>query len=363
MLFNVFLGITGFFYACFALLTVRKPPSGDSQGYGWLMVLLTLGLAVGGLVLAIIALAEGGFAGVHPATGRRVALVLLNGLLVPVTASYCAHFRWHWYPDRANPVFLRWLGLGLAHLSLPLLWLGACFLTTHPGHAAGADLSPETLFWVSFCLSALSVAGLFAGHGWRTLRRTRAKWAEAAANRKRSNQEKLARIAVHQPGDGLLRLFGYASPGYQPEDVWQAALAKIKAQPDWEDELLNLLQSEEVYRYPSHFKEVYTFLETNRVDHPVRFLAPLRQNIERVARYIQEDINTSNSLPKWSYDMYGIPALLGALDNQFAGHGMDFVPAVEKLLQALQTPPPERFKGVRFNVTRYVARWLKAHKK
>jgi hypothetical protein len=55
--------------------------------------------------------------------------------------------------------------------------------------------------------------------------------------------------------------------------------------------------------------------------------------------------------------------LLGAIDSQFSGLGVDFFPAVQKLLQALQTPPPERFKGVRFNVTGKVARWLRTHKK
>jgi hypothetical protein len=61
--------------------------------------------------------------------------------------------------------------------------------------------------------------------------------------------------------------------------------------------------------------------------------------------------------------MFNIDRLLRAMDEQFSNQGVDYYPNVTKLKQALQTTPPERFKGVHFTATDVVENWLKKHKK
>ena len=108
---------------------------------------------------------------------------------------------------------------------------------------------------------------------------------------------------------------------------------------------------------------MYYFLDGNQLDNPQLFAEPLNQSIVWMAETIEADIKTSNNLPSWSYNMYGIDHLLSAIDYQFLGKAVNFYPSVLTLKQALCTTPPERFKGVSFTVTKVVDKWLKKHKK
>jgi hypothetical protein len=107
--------------------------------------------------------------------------------------------------------------------------------------------------------------------------------------------------------------------------------------------------------------ETYTFLDGNKVEHPEKFLDPLNHSILRLAVEVRKDIKEANNLQDWYFDHFGIERLLRAIDEQFADKGLDFRPAVVQLQQALQTPPPERFKNVRFAITPIVNEWLKKH--
>ncbi len=127
--------------------------------------------------------------------------------------------------------------------------------------------------------------------------------------------------------------------------------------PNWEAELLDLLNDKRLYR------EVYYFLDGNAVTHPEQFAQPLNQSILWLAETIKTDITDSNNLQHWSFDSYQIDNLLRAIDEQFLNKGVDFYPNVVKLKQALQTPPPERFKDVRFTITGVVDSWLKKQKR
>jgi hypothetical protein len=121
-------------------------------------------------------------------------------------------------------------------------------------------------------------------------------------------------------------------------------------------ELLALLKDQYSYR------DVYYFLEGNKVTHTKEFATALNESIPWLAETIKADITDSNNLQNWSFDMYQIENLLRAIDGQFLDKGVDFVPNITKLKDALNTTPPERFKGVRFNITGVVEAWLRKHK-
>jgi len=148
---------------------------------------------------------------------------------------------------------------------------------------------------------------------------------------------------------GILPLTGK----YHDPNVREAAVAKIKSRPDWESELIGILVSEYNYHY------AYDFLDGNMVDNPALFTEPVRLSILQMAADIRSAIPDSNNLQEWSFDHFGIERLLRVVDGQLAGQGMDFYPAILEVRKALDTTPPEQYKGVKYSVTPILDNWIK----
>ncbi|GAB3913631.1 hypothetical protein GCM10028803_58030 [Larkinella knui] len=358
MLAYLFAVITTVFLIGLTLFTTSKPSlvGENAMGYGLGLFFLAAGFALASLIFTIALNVRGGFDWVAQGSTRTL-LVLVAWLLVALTTFFSAVFKWEWHSDTLYPAFLYEVATRQGHFWIPLLWLIPCFLSLH---SAGLSLVPLPVlkgsFWVATGLSAIFSAGLLVGYVRESARSAEAEMAQRAEQEDRLHRENLETIAAQKVDDPIVTLLGY-SGRYQPDDVRQAALAKIKAHPNWEAELIALLQSE--WRY----KEVYYFLDGNAVEHPEQFVTPLNQSIGQLSARIRADIQDSNNLQHWSFDMYGIDQLLRALDQQFLNQGVDFYPSIVKLQQALNTPKPERFKDVRFSITATVDQWLVRHKK
>jgi hypothetical protein len=358
MLGYFFAVLTTIFFIGLTLFSTSKPSlvGDDAMGYGLALFFWGAGFALTSLILTIMLNVRGGFDWVAQ-EGTRTLLVLLAWLVVALTTFFCAVFKWEWSNDTLYPAFLHGVAIRRGQFWIPLFWLVPCLLSLHP---AGPSLVPLTVFkgsfWVGMGLSAVFVGGLLVGYVRESVRSAEAETARQAEEQDQRHRQDLETIAAQKVDDPIVILLGYSSR-YQPDDIKQAALVKIKAHPNWEAEMIALLQNEWRYR------EVYYFLDGNSVDHPEQFTGPLNQSIGVLSASIQTDIKDSNNLQHWTFDSYGIDRLLRALDEQFLNRGVDFYPAVVKLQQALNTPKPERFKDVRFSITGTVDQWLARHKK
>jgi hypothetical protein len=359
MLAYIFAVLTTLFFIGLTLFTASKPSlvGENAMGYGLGLFFLGAGFVLTSLVLTITLNVRGGFDWVAQGGSTRTPLVFFAWLVVALTTFFCALFKWEWHSDTLYPAFLHGLAVRHGQFWIPLFWLIPCLLSLH---SAGPSLIPLTAlkgsFWVGMGLSAVFSGGLLVGYFRESARSAEVEMAQRAEQEDRLHRESLETIAAQKVDDPIVTLLGYSSR-YQPDDVKQAALAKIKVHPNWEAELIALLQSE--WRY----KEVYYFLDGNAVEHPEQFVGPLNQSISQLSASIRADIKDSNNLQHWSFDMYGIDQLLRALDGQFLNRSVDFYPSIVKLQQALNTPKPERFKDVRFSITGSVDQWLAAHKK
>jgi hypothetical protein len=358
MLGYIFFFITTFFYIGLAIFTASKHNmAGDNaMGYGLALFFWGISFALSSLLLTIILLSKNGFVWLSEGVSLRTTLVLLCCLLVALTTFFCAVFKQEWPNDTMYPQFLHWLAVAHGYLWIPLLWLVVCFLSLNTDWQS--TLSPGIFkfpFWVGLGISTVFSGGLLVGYVRDSVQTYEAKVASQNEQEERWHQEKLNQIAAHQPGDPIINLLSFTNR-YQPEDIRQATLTKIKYYPDWEAQLLELLKNKKAYR------EVYYFLDGNRVEHPQQFAGPLNESIEWLSAAIKADIEDSNNLQHWSFDMYGIDKLLRAIDEQFLDKDVDYYPTVVKLKQALNTTPPEQFKGVHFTATDVVDEWLKKHK-
>ena len=358
MLGFIFFFITALFYVGLAMIMPSKPITGgdNSMGYGLALVFLSLAFAISSLILTIIIRSKGGFDWVSPEPGMRTGLVMLAWLGVALTIFFCALFKQEWHEEGLYPPFLHWIATGYGQLWIPLLWLIACFLSLSPDWLTILSIQAfKILFWVGLSITTLYSGGLLVGYVRESVQQAQARVARQISDEKRWHQIRLDEIAVHKPGDPIITLLGY-SGRYQDDDVRQAALVKIKAEPNWEAELLSLLTHKRGDR------EVYNFLDGNLVDHSKLFVEPLKQSIVRLSASINAEIKDSNNLQSWSFEMYGVDQLLRAIDDQFPGKSNDFYPDVVLLQQALNTPSPERFKGIHFATTDVVDTWLAKHR-
>lgn len=356
----LFFFLTLLFYVGLAMFTATKPNlSGDSgMGYGLGMAFLGLGFAVSGLALTINLLANSrlnwlGFEG-----GARTGLALLAWLFVVMTTFFCAAFKWEW-PNDNNPYpqFLHWLAVGHGQIWVPLLWLGACLLSLNGTlQAQVAPSLPKLTFYSSLLVSGLYSAGLAFGYLVDSAQRTQTVLAENQARDDYWHQQVLDDIANHKPTDPLVNLLSQTTQ-VRPEDSRAAAVAKVKSHPDWEAELIRLLQSEQGYR------QVYYFLDGNAVDHPAKFAEPLNQSILRLADAVKNEVKTSNNLQSWTFESFQIDNLMRSLDGPILNQGVDFRPNVIRVQQALQTTLPEQSKDVRFDAAGSVEDWLRKHRK
>ena len=355
MLGYFFLFLSGLLWAAFVRFNASSSPA--NLGYVWLAVFSLLGFVAASLVLTILVLVQGGFGWVGPGTGLRVPAVLLAWLGVVVATGCCAWFKWDHRTNTSYPGFVDGLAEYGGQWWIPLLWLVACFLALDPGRASGLPVGVARLpFWLALGLGTVYGVGLLTGYVRGSVRASRVEAIRYADEAYRNHQRTLKFIEKQGKGCPLLDLLVYTGR-YHEEDVRQAALARIKARPDWEAQLLGLLQNRKTAY------QVYTFLDGNRLDHPERLAAPLNESIARLAETIRAYIEESNNLQRWTFDHYNIDRMLRAINEQFADLGVDFYPNVLKLQQALNTPPPARFKGVRFDARHAVASWLKRHRK
>ncbi|GAB3692260.1 hypothetical protein GCM10027592_11030 [Spirosoma flavus] len=341
------------------MFTSSRPNlAGDNaMGYGLGIAFFGLVFTLSSLALTIVASLNGGFTWISQEPSTRVMLVGLAWLTMAITTFFCVVFKWEWHGDGTYPQFLHWIAVHQGMLWVPLPWLLMCLFALNPGWQA--SLSGSTLkipFWVGLAVTVLYSGGLLIGYFRDSAQEAEARMAAQTEDEKRWHQIRLDEIAAHKPSDSIFGLLKYSSPG-QDEDVKQAALAKIKSHADWEAQLLKLLEN----KYYCH--EVYYFLNGNPVDHPDQFIQPLQQSVTILSERFKAEIVDSNNLQSWNFDMYGIEHLLQAIDGQFKDRVDDLYPSVVQLKNALNTPPPERFKNVRFTASAVIEQWLRTHKK
>jgi hypothetical protein len=356
MLGYFFFGTTCLIIIGFTLFNTSKPNlTGDSaMGYGLGLAFFGLVFTISSLVLTLCVGWKGGFNWVSDQNTTRYLIVGLGWLSMAVATFACAAFKWEWHQGEF-PQFLHSLAKSNGQTWIPLLMLVPYFILLNP--ELRANISPivyKMPLIIGFALTfIMSMAILF---GWlrASAQQQKVQIEQRSEDNKRRHGDHLKFIAEQKPTDGILNILALAGR-FHDKDVRDAAVAKIKSHPNWEGELIELLNND------YYFSQVYSFIDGNKVEHPEQFLEPLNNSILLMAKDIQKNIKDSNNLQDWHFEHFSIERLFRAIDEQFSNKGMDFRPAVYKLKEALATPKPERFKNVRFTVTPVVKHWLETH--
>ncbi|MBP7239874.1 MAG: hypothetical protein KBA14_06585, partial [Saprospiraceae bacterium] len=102
---------------------------------------------------------------------------------------------------------------------------------------------------------------------------------------------------------------------YEDDRYRIAAWAKIKSDPNWESELIKLLEHDDEYGH-HYFRFVYIFLDKNKVDHPDRFIAPINTSIGTITAEVQRVLEKS-FLYSPDLSVLNIDIMCRVLDDQF----------------------------------------------
>lgn len=338
-------------------LTSSPAPGGDrGVGYAFAMILYGGALALFSGLLTWYAGKNGLFNWAPLPQPGRNWLIFAGWLTFFFAVAFSAMFRSEWHEGEL-PQWLKWLADAQASVWLPLLvLLPLAVLINSEKQAAAPELWVKIPFLIGMGICTL--IGLTLLFGWfRASARQNAAQIEYHQQREQSqHQHHLDKIAAHQPTDPLVEILALTGR-FHDADVRNAAIAKLKSHPDWEAELIRLLNETEWQ------SEVYQFIDGNEVPHPELFVEPINRSIRRCADEIRRRITGANDLQDWHFEHFSIDRVLRAIDEQFSKvPGADFRPAVRELRAALDTPKPERFSKVKFTTTREVDDWLKKNR-
>ena len=339
------------FYVCLLLLNYPRPNlGGDSaMGYGLGLAFLGLGFAIGSIGLFVGLTKAGVFSHLVKDRFLEIFLAVSVWLSFVLTVFFSAALRWENNPEMVT--FLEWFVKVESLIWFPPLVFIPAFLVFFLGNDV-SSLFVKSFFSVGFLFSMLFALGLLIE--WVSFQNKQQK--EFTENAQIQDQDQhdrnLQTIEASDSSQSVILILPF-SGRFHEEDIKAAAVAKIKSRPDWESELIGILVSDYYYN------EVYTFLDGNPVDHPNLFTEPIRLSILKMAEDIRNAITDSNNLQEWQFEYLGIERLLRAIDEQFSGLGTDFRPALLEVRKALDTAPPERFKGVKYSITPVLDQWLK----
>lgn len=352
MLGNILVGLTVLFYAGLLNVTASPMPGGDrGVGYGLSLFVCGAGFVLFTGLLTWHMGVKNAFDWVPVAGGGRVPLLLAGWLSFSMATVVCASTKFQ--IGDFHPLLVG--VLKRVDIMLPLLVLVPALLLLNMDRAAGtAPIWVKAPMSVGFAVSM--VIGLALLFIWaKTSFEQQAAIVKQQQDRdEQRHSDNLTYIAEQTPDSAIVNILALTGR-YHDQDVREAAVAKTKSRPNWEAELIALLDNE------YYNKEVYSFIDGNKVDHPELFVEPIKRSILLQATEVRKSIKGSNNLQDWHFEHLSLPRLFRAIDEQFMLPGADYRPAVRELRRALDTPKPERFRDVNFSVTREVDAWLKAH--
>ena len=344
---NLLFGLTGLVYIVLSLFVLQPAPSGSDQNYGWATSALVLIAAycVCSLLLTINITANGGFNWISDATLKRNAIVAILWLGMVVGVVYCT-LKPEYHKFYQLTGFARLLSHSISYGAtwLPLLMLIPYYFLLKP---EWRDTLSPNLFKIPLVLAC--VIGFLLPLTPKIILKSFKKFDE----RELAFNEAMNNIERYQ---AVMSLLYYTSKSYD-EQIRNAALAKIKANKNLEDELIDILEQGNPY-------PVFEFLDENTVKHPERFIKPIVKSFSRMTADMHEGI-----VNPYKGGAFDVGPLLRVLEGQFNGSTAVFKPHILKLQEIMETPPAknrvyddtEQCNEALYKYREEVKNWLAKH--
>ena len=335
------------------LSVIKSPmPGGDAGvGYAWALLLSTGGFFIAMILAGLCVGAVDGYDWVG-APGTKRFLWVAGGLVSALVTFALTSF----FKNEQGPVpgIIRALSTFTPYI-IPIVLIGAGFILVNTGIRQSV---PSGLY--KWPLVAVTILG-FIGTGtavisWMgfSMKRQAEMMKAATAFSAGNDQRILGEIDSCDVMKSIYPILIFSGDN-QPESIRTRAVAKIKTNPNWQDELLRMLRE-------NGTTEVFQFLASNDVDDPSLFVEPIREGIflqaEAARQRIREVWHSSN----FYVGMFGWETewILRTVEK-YERHGGDYLEAVKAFRAALDEPSD--FEKTAFTAANVLDKWIKKSEK
>lgn len=334
-------------YVSLASMAGKLTPGGDyGVGHAFALLFAYVALATGIGITTVLIYWKGSFSWVSEKSSIRNTLIIVGGISVLIFSFFAAM-----NGDGGAPWIMRILGKYVVVWALPPLLLAGVVLV----NSSLQTRVPAVLWqWALKSAVLLSVAScFFIISEWlvnipiSAVQHAKMRDAEEAHR----HQEFLDQIAKTNAQTDLVMILVFTTKYHDPE-VRNAALAKIKSNPEWQQYLVSRLQT-------PWADEVFSFLADNEVDNRALFSKAIEAGVLEMAKKFKESMLGTHTF----YDGQFYSETEDVLETiaKFEDLGLDYVPAVRKLRKSLDTPLKPYQHGANLRCIPLLDKWLKKH--
>lgn len=324
----------------FNLTFINKMPSGDAGvGHAWVslfaFVVFWLCLALVAVVLGSMGAFEGVALGRFSGTGMLVLcfIIMLLGANLGLVGIL---------------PFVRFFGL-VSMVATPLVLLIVFAILLNPNLKMAVPAA--TLRWGLGAILALNSLILVSSLFGRVISRVGYSVSRIFSNELDSNELRIiGEIDSCDASKGIGNLLVFSGKNQHPK-VREKALAKIKSKPDWQDDLIDMLNNGGSY-------EAFIFLSSNDVEDKALLAQPVYEGVIGLAKWMRQRLKDS-SHPSHLYEGLFSTEVRRALEvvDKYEGLGIDYRPAVLELQAALDEPI--YYDKPEFSCAKTLDKWLK----
>jgi predicted DCC family thiol-disulfide oxidoreductase YuxK len=344
---NLALIITTLCYFGLASMAGKPMPGGDrGMGHALALLFLFAGLAIGLLVVTVVIFLKDGFGWVSIIPSLRNSLVAAGIASLLVMAFYTA------MGEGGAPWIVKFLGKYTILWLIPPVLVGG-FMLLNPSLQAYVPSAVwqwpfKAIIFVNVLCCILMVGEWLVGIPINIVQRGTARKAYDDTRR----QEFLAQIERNNPKTEMVLILVFTTK-YQDKEVREAALAKIKSNPQWQEYLVDRLQT-------PWADEIFRFLADNDVENRQLFAEPIKAGILMMVTKFKDSMDRTHTFHEGQF--YSETEAILQTIAKYQDFGVDYVPAVRKLRKALDTPLKSYQQAANLRCIPLLDGWLKKHK-
>ena len=327
---------------------LAKPaPGGDyGVGYAWSQIILNLAFVIIMILVTIIIGAKNGFEWVSASKSTRFWLVTIGMLTAVFTSVVTTIFR-----HEAGPApFLMQTFSSFAPVAIPLVLILGGFILLNQGLRTSIPVAVYK--WPLILVSLIGLVGTISATFSFMAASARNNAAAIKATQEsydENDRRIMAEIDSNDVMNNLVFLLVFTGDN-QPDEIKNRAVAKVKTHPQWESELIRLIQTEWA-------PEPFQFLAFNDVENPSLFLEPVRTGITIQADLIRKSIRNTSHPSNFYQGQFSweVERIIKTVDR-FKGKGVDYVPAMKELRSAFDEP--SEFEKPKWSCVKVLDKWI-----
>lgn len=339
------------YFVLVSALYGKEPPRGGDAvvGYVWGIIIMGIAFSVCMAIVTMIIGAKGNFEWVT--TGRPSRFLIVTGgfLATVITTTICSLFKHE--NGQVSPI-LKFLS-AFSPALIPLVMIIAAIILLNNNIRLSVPVAVYK--WPLLLVVGIGITGIAsaAADMIAQAERNRKAVIEGMIRDQDNNHQRiLNEIDTCDVRKNMVFILVFTDAN-QDKDVREKAVAKVKTNPHWQQEIIARLKNDWA-------PEAFNFLASNAVDNPELFAEPVKEGVLVQARLIREYIRSSSHPSHFYAGLFSweVERVLRTVER-FDNSGTDYRQAVKAVRAALNEPC--EFEKPAFDCAAMLDEWIKKH--